>query len=239
LLIGTAGAAVPIILSHRGNIVGPCPSAENRLPTVDAALRWQWGLETDIRRDPRGRFYISHDARPTAAGFVAEDFCALFRANPASTIALNIKELGYEAELLAFLEAQRVLDQVFLFDMELLETAPGETARRFRELNSRVRIAARVSDRGESIDRALSIDAASIIWLDEFTGPHFTEADVRQLQRAGRQVHAVSPDLHGATCETSRARWMDFIDWGVDGICTDYPAALDRLLRTLSKEQAA
>jgi glycerophosphoryl diester phosphodiesterase len=221
LLIGTAGAAVPIILSHRGNIVGPCPSAENRLPTVDAALRWQWGLETDIRRDPRGRFYISHDARPTAAGFVAEDFCALFRANPASTIALNIKELGYEAELLAFLEAQRVLDQVFLFDMELLETAPGETARRFRELNSRVRIAARVSDR------------------DEFTGPHFTEADVRQLQRAGRQVHAVSPDLHGATCETSRARWMDFIDWGVDGICTDYPAALDRLLRTLSKEQAA
>jgi glycerophosphoryl diester phosphodiesterase len=239
LLIRGAEQLVPIILSHRGNIVGPCPSAENRLPTIDAALRWHWGLETDIRRDAGGRFYISHDARPNAGGFAAEDFCALFRAHPTATIALNIKELGDESELLAFLDAQQVIDQVFLFDMELLEAEPGVTARRFRELNGRVRIAARVSDRGESIERALAIEAASVIWLDEFAGPHFTEADVKQLQRAGHRVHAVSPDLHGATCETSRSRWMEFIEWGVDGICTDYPAALDRVLRTLSREQAA
>jgi hypothetical protein len=230
---------VPIILSHRGNIVGPCPSAENRLPTIDAALRWQWGLETDIRRDCRGRFYISHDPRPNAAGLLAEDFCSLFRAHPGATIALNIKELGYEAALLRFLEEQDVLEQVFLFDMELLEETPGITAERFRTLSDTVRIGARVSDRNEPIERALAMKAASVIWLDEFNGPHFTEADVRRLHDAGHQVHAVSPDLHGATYQSARSRWMDFIDYGVDGICTDYPAALDRLLRTLSREQAA
>lgn len=219
--------------------MGPCPSAENRLPTIDAALRWHWGLETDIRRDPSGRFYISHDARSSAAGFLAEDFCALFRAFPHATIALNVKELGDEAALLRFLEEQDVLEQVFLFDMELLESEPGRTARRFRDLSDTVRIAARVSDRGESIDRALSIEQASVIWLDEFDGAHFTAADVRQLKAAGHQVHAVSPDLHRASYARARARWMDFIDWGVDGICTDHPAALDRLLRTLSVKQAA
>ncbi len=230
---------MPLILSHRGNIVGPCPSAENRLPTVDAALRWHWGLETDIRRDAGGRLYIAHDARPSGASFLAEDFCTLFRAHPGATIALNVKELGYEKALLEFLSAQGVIDQVVLFDMELLERKPGTAARRFRELHPTVKIAARVSDRGESIEQALSIPSASVIWMDEFDGPHFTAADVARLKRAGRRVFAVSPDLHRASLDVSRRRWLDFIEWGVDGICTDYPSALSRTLRTLSAQEAA
>ena len=101
-----------------------------------------------------------------------------------------------------------------------------------------VKIAARVSDRGESIERALSIPEADIIWLDEFDRLWCTEADVRRLRDAGRTVHAVSPDLHGGTFQQARRRWLDFIQWGVDGICTDYPAALDSLLRTFQREAA-
>ncbi len=230
---------MPLILSHRGNIVGPCPSAENRLPTIDAAIRSGWGLETDIRRDPNGRFYISHDARRSAAGLLAEDFCTIFRANRQATIALNVKELGDEEALVEFLVAHDVIDQVFLFDMELIERTPGKTARRFRAIHPSIRIAARVSDRGESLSRALAIEAASVIWLDEFDAPWCTQAHVRRLKRAGRTVHAVSPDLHGGSLEAARDRWMDFIRWGVDGICTDYPGALDRLLRELPKKKAA
>ena len=48
-----------LILSHRGNLVGPNPAAENRLPAVQAALDCGWGVETDIRCDADGRFYIS------------------------------------------------------------------------------------------------------------------------------------------------------------------------------------
>lgn len=229
---------MPIILSHRGNLVGPCVSAENRLPTVRAALECGWGVETDIRRDHAGRFYISHDVRPSAHDTPAEDFFALFRAYPSATIALNIKELGSEEALIDLLDHEDVSGQTFLFDMELLERQAGTTARMFRRLHPTIRLAARISDRGESIDQALDIEVASVIWLDEFDGPCFTESDVRRLKDAGRSVFAVSPDLHARTAQDCRCRWRDFIRWGVDGICTDYPAALAYVTGAFAREAA-
>jgi glycerophosphoryl diester phosphodiesterase len=215
------------ILAHRGNIAGPAPREENRLPIITTALARGWGLEVDIRRARDGRFYLSHDRQHSADdGLVATKWTAALRRAPESVVALNLKELGDEADLIAFLRAERVLPQVVLFDMELIEPVPGETARRLRALDADVRIAARVSDRGESIDRALSIVAASVIWLDEFDRQWSSEAEVRQLKQAGRAIFAVSPDLHRFPLERARARWAEFIDWGVDAICTDYPAEL-------------
>ena len=218
--------------------MGPCRSAENRLPSVRAALECGWGVETDIRHAANGRFYISHDAQPSSHETPAEDFFALFRAYPSATVALNIKELGCEDSLIDLLDHEDVVGQTFLFDMELLEKRAGTTARTFRTLHPTIRIAARISDRGESITQALGITVASVIWLDEFDGPRFTEADVRRLKDAGRSVYAVSPDLHGKPAEDCRRRWLDFIRWGVDGICTDYPAALAYVSRALAREAA-
>jgi hypothetical protein len=230
---------MPVVLAHRGNLLGPCRSSENRVSSVRAALAMGWGIETDIRRTADGQFYISHDPQTSTAGRRAEEFCGLFRARPHAVIALNIKELGDEAALIAFLESQGVIAQTFLFDMELIEPSAGETARRFRELHPAVCLGARVSDRGESIARALDIDVASVIWLDEFDRRWCTESDVRALKDAGRIVYAVSPELHGAPPAVTRARWADFINWGVDGICTDYPLALDCMLKSLEREVAA
>lgn len=230
---------MPIILSHRGNLVGPCQPSENRLPAIRAALECGWSVETDIRRAADGRFYISHDAMPSAHETPAEDFFALFRAHPAATVALNIKELGSEEALIGLLDHEDVTGQTFLFDMELLEKQAGATARAFRALHPTIRIAARISDRGESITQALDIDVASVIWLDEFDGPCFTEADVCRLKDAGRAVFAVSPDLHGKPADECRRRWLEFIRWGVDGICTDYPAALAYVWKAFEREAAA
>jgi glycerophosphoryl diester phosphodiesterase len=230
---------MPVILSHRGNLVGPSPSAENRLATVKAALACGWGVETDIRRARDGRFYISHDAKPSAHETPAEDFFAVFREYPAATVALNIKELGDEQALIELLEHEDVLRQIFLFDMELIETKAGQTARTFRTLHPTIQLAARVSDREESIDRALAIDVASVIWLDEFDKPFFTDSDIHRLKAEGRIVYAVSPDLHGRSAAECRRRWLDFIRWGVDGICTDYPAALAYVIRAVTREVAA
>ena len=231
LALWPANATMPTILAHRGNINGPVPLEENRLPMVRRALRRGWGLEIDIRRTAAGHFYLSHDALPSADdGLLAETFFAELRRFPAATVALNIKELGYETELLKLLAAARVTDQIVLFDMELIEPIAGETARRFRAIDPYIRIAARVSDRGESIERALALTVASVIWLDEFDTQWATAADIHRLRAAHRKVFAVSPDLHRFPIDRTRARWTDFRRWGVDAICTDYPADLERLL---------
>lgn len=213
------------IFAHRGNAEGPSPDTENGLAAIGASLRRGWGVEIDLRRAGDGRFYISHDRRPSADGCEADPVCALLRAYPEAKVALNVKELGYEEALVAYLEAQWILPRAFLFDMELLEANAGETARAFKRLRRGVRVAARVSDRGESIERALAIDA-SIVWLDEFDRLWCTEQDIRRLKRAGRQVYAVSPDLHRFSPNDTRERWIQFCRWGLDGICTDYASAL-------------
>jgi glycerophosphoryl diester phosphodiesterase len=222
---------MPTILAHRGNIDGPSRLGENRLPQIESALARGWGLEVDIRRASDGRFYLSHDRLASADdGLAAEAFSAALRQAPGATVALNLKELGYERALVRWLRREGVVAQTVLFDMELIEPHAGETAALFRALDPDVQIAARVSDRGELVDRALEIDAASVIWLDEFEGPWATEHDVRRLVSAGRRVYAVSPDLHGAPLDRARRRWADFRAWQVDAICTDYPAELETML---------
>ena len=223
------------ILAHRGNVSGSRRDAENTIPAMRAALAHGWGVETDIRRAADGRFYISHDPRPAGDGVDAREFFAVFRAHPRATIALNIKETGYEAELLAYMDGEGVLAQTFLFDMELVEPRAGETAARFRQLHPTVSLAARVSDRDEPLARALAIESASIVWLDEFDGPWCTEADLWRLKNAGRTVYAVSPELHGFPLSYVQARWGQWIDWGIDGICTDDPARLARRLIAASE----
>lgn len=220
------------ILAHRGNTTGPDRAAENGLAAIGRALRLGWGLEIDIRRDAAGRFYVSHDPAPPGDAAPADGVCALLRAHPRAQVALNIKELGDEAALVDYLDGQGVLDQCCLFDMELLETPPGATARIFRALHPTVAIAARVSDRGESLAQALSIDVAQTIWLDEFDGPWATRADLDRLKAAGRRVWMVSPDLHGASLQDARRRWREVLTWGLDGLCTDYAEALEHDIET-------
>ncbi len=224
-----SGSTMTTILAHRGNAEGPDTNAENVLQTLDAALARGWGLEIDIRRAADGRFYLSHDPQPSADGRLADDFFTCLRAHPEATVALNIKEVGYEDALIAYLIEQRAVRNLFLFDMELIERSAGETARAFKRLAPQVTVAARVSDRGESIERALANEAASVVWLDEFDRQWCTDDDVRRLKRAGRQVYAVSPDLHRFPPNMTRRRWIDFCNWGVDGICTDYASALESI----------
>lgn len=225
-----------ITFAHRANSEGINRTAENSLSAVRCCLERGWSIETDIRRDEKGRFYISHDRVPVSRENQADLFCSLFRDYPNATIALNIKELGYEEALIDYLVEQRVLSQLFLFDMDLLEKKPGESARLFRKLNSQIRLAARVSDRNEPLERALDVESAGIIWLDEFDRLWVTEEDIREIKAAGKTVFAVSPEIHGFTPADLNPRWRDFYEWGVDGICTDYAAALSFQIQSEFKE---
>lgn len=215
-----------IILAHRGNLRGPHTGRENSPESIGEAVAAGYGIETDIRFAPGVGFYISHDAVPPTTAGALETHAKIWRRNVSCLVALNIKETGNEAHLLEQLNALDVTNQVFLFDMELVEPQRGEMAAKFRSLDADIAIAARISDRQETVSGALDIDSASAIWLDEFDGPWATCATIEEIVRAGRNVYAVSPDLHGMKPDQCIKRWHDFASWGVTGICTDWPLVL-------------
>ena len=212
------------ILAHRGNLDGPNPAQENRRESVEAALRRGFGIETDLRRSASGRFYVAHDPDVWSETNDLAVFSALFRRHRERTVAMNVKELGYEAELVA-LECEGALgENSFYFDFELLEPdRPGAAQRAIRALprGGSVRLAARLSDRGETLERCLKIPA-EIVWGDEFDTLWLTADIVRAVHEARRLLYAISPEIHGFDQEARIRRWADFKEWKVDGLCTDY-----------------
>jgi glycerophosphoryl diester phosphodiesterase len=212
------------ILAHRANLSGPDPKTENSLESIGAALAQGFGLETDLRRDFTGRFYIAHDPQPWRPETALPAFTKLFQKYAQQTIAMNVKELGYEEQLIALYHEGALGPRSFYFDFELLEPAtPGHAQRIIRSLpgGESVRLASRLSDRNEPVAQTLAIPG-EIVWADEFDSLWLTAEDVRAIRAAGRQVYVISPELHGFSEKDRLARWADFKNWGVDGLCTDY-----------------
>lgn len=220
-----------IILAHRGYRHGSDPTRENKLQAIGESLDLGWGVETDIRRSQGGGFYISHDVAPLSPENDATPFLEAIRTRARAPVALNVKELGYEAELIELLKRNQVLDRVFLFDMELIEGIAGSTARAFHRCDSSVNLAARISDRSESVEQALAISESNTIWADEFDRLWLTKKIIDRLKAARKKVFAISPEIHGFSNQAVQGRWRSFGTWAVDGICTDYPEQAARFFR--------
>jgi glycerophosphoryl diester phosphodiesterase len=220
-----------IVIAHRAYRSGIDRGRENKVEAIAESFSRGWGVETDIRRSPQGAFYLSHDESICTQENDARELCGQIRKLAPPIVALNIKELGYERELISFLEAQAVTDRVFLFDMELLEGKPGCTASIYRALHPTIKLASRCSDRSEPLERALMCPQTSVVWADEFDSLWLTKDDVESLKQAGKSVFAISPEIHGFSIDDRNRRWSEFRQWGVDGVCTDYPEDLNGLLR--------
>lgn len=221
-----------LIIAHRGNYKGVCPTKENSVEALRFCLERGWGIEIDIRRTPNGEYYISHDPSILNKNNHADVYCHLFRQYPDRIIALNLKEFGYEIELIEYLNKNNITSQVFLFDMELIEPEFGQTAKLLRQLDAEIKIAARVSDRNEPIERALSIESASIIWLDEFDNLWLTNDDIQKIKEARKVIYAISPEIHGFSMGQVYQRWEQFYTWGVNGICTDHADELELTIKS-------
>lgn len=212
------------ILAHRANLDGPKPAAENTLAATQAALAQGFGLETDLRRDGSGRFYLAHDRQRWTPENDFAPFSALFREFSTGVVAMNVKELGYEAALLELHRSGALGGAAFYFDFELLEPGtPGAAQRALKALpgGAAVPVAARLSDRAEPLAQCLAIPA-EIVWADEFDALWLTEHEVRAVHAAGRKFFAISPELHGFDDAARLRRWAEFRRWGIDGLCTDY-----------------
>lgn len=213
------------ILAHRANLSGPHSVVENSHAACARALAEGFGLETDLRRDASGAFYISHDAAPLSPANALEQFTALFRDHPDACLAINVKELGYEDVLIELMRSGQLGPHAFYFDFELLEPqTPGSAQQKIKSLpnGKNVRLASRLSDRHEPLAQCLAIPS-EIVWADEFDRLWLTENEAWKIKEAGRLLYVISPELHGFDQAARKRRWDDFKAWGVDGICTDYP----------------
>lgn len=209
------------ILAHRGLVSGPDKGIENRLDVVEAALAMGFGLETDIRfKDGVG--YISHDPLP---GPIQRTMQAMLHCSAWSAsnmpIALNFKELGTEEQLASLLHSMGVVEDVCIFDMELVEDHPGETALRLERLLPGARLASRASDRDEPLERALALPGR-VVWMDEMDHSWIRREHVDAVHAVGKQAWMVLPDLHGGGLEATLARLGTFSAWGADAVCTDW-----------------
>jgi glycerophosphoryl diester phosphodiesterase len=212
------------ILAHRANLAGPRSAVENSLAACACALEAGFGLETDLRRDTAGAFYISHDPHPRTPANSLEAYTELFAKHPSAELAFNVKELGYEAVLVELMKSGRLGARGFYFDFELLEPAtPGAAQRKIKSLPhaADIRLASRLSDHGETLAQCLSIPA-EIVWADEFDKLWLTAQEAEMVRAAGRRLFVISPELHGFDAAARKRRWADFKAWGVDGVCTDY-----------------
>ena len=142
------------ILAHRANLTGPHSVVENSPDACARALAAGFGLETDLRRDAAGQFYISHDPHPRTPENSLEIFSGLFAQYPGVELAINVKELGYEAALIELRNSGQLGKLSFYFDFELLEPkSPGSAQKKIRSLpdSHGVRLASpHKSDREES-----------------------------------------------------------------------------------------
>ncbi len=200
-----------LILSHRGNVTGP--NAIN----LAACQRRRWGVELDLRWE-EGHPYFDHTPR----GYTAvTDANAILRQLKGRTVAIDIKDVGREAEAVALLTSY---PDAFVFDMELCGARP--------EAYFGLPRAVRISNRRDEQD--VNKFKAEIVWLDEFE-PWVEERHIKSIHEQVKSIYWVSPELHKpltAPHEFCRLeeRWNEMILWGVDGVCTDYPQILERCM---------
>src|SRR2546421_11608119 len=148
------------IFAHRANLDGPKPASENFIGSVRRALELGFGIETDLRRAPVNGFYISHDAEPWSTSNSLANFAQFFRKYADRPIAMNVKELGYEEQLITLQRSGDLGNRSFYFVFDLLEPkTPGRTQRLIKGLpgGEGISMAWQLTDRGERSGQGLSI----------------------------------------------------------------------------------
>ena len=221
------------ILSHRANINGSDKERENRAIFCAECLKLGFGLELDVR-NYMNSLYAKHDPVLSQDEQSWLELVSVISSYPNLPIAINIKDTGAESSIISSISDLNK-NNVFLFDLELVVGIEKYTclSSLYHELDPMIDIAIRVSDRSETIERAVR-SQNKVVWLDEFDSFWVSHDIIRALNGVGKTVYAVAPDLHKHSLDVSMFRCQQFSDWGVAGICTDYPIILKGILEGLS-----
>jgi hypothetical protein len=196
------------IISHRG--YWKTPHEKNRQEAFARSFTLGFGTETDVR-DASTRLVISHDM-PSGDELNLEQVLALAHAaDPAMTLALNIKADGLAEALAAALQRYPGLD-AFVFDMAV------------PDMRSYLRIGIPVLTRMSEVERQPAwLEPAAGVWLDGFESIWYDNALIAALLGRGKRVAIVSNELHG---RPHLPHWAQLKALGPSGqllLCTDFP----------------
>lgn len=247
------------IISHRGGFLpeGPIPEvkdkytiAENTIVAFKRAIENGWGIETDVRLAKNGQFVLSHDdiSQATPIGVpTLDELCQL--APP--FIAFQVKRgakpnSGLEiGRAVAKKMEQYGLKNSILFDSTIDE---AEILRdEFPWLNLSVSVGEEnYNPTIYTPDQVLTKKFRKIfncIWADEWKKPGsiYNRKLFDELRAAySGRIDVISPELHynenhllSKDLNKLKEFWRKLFTWNVaDGICTDYPTALEQVLKS-------
>lgn len=188
------------VLAHRG--WWDRPSEKNSRGALARALASGYGVETDIR-DASGELVISHDIPlpPQASNdqLSLKDFLDLYVSfDVRPVLALNIKSDGLAEKLHQALR-ERAISNYFVFDMSIPDS--------LSYLNRDMRVFTRRSE----FETASRLDErAQGLWLDKFSAPELTVAEIEGALATGKEVAIVSPELHGRPYRDAWEAWSCF-----------------------------
>ncbi len=236
------------IISHRGATEF---APENTLAAFSKALKLGFDIEFDIQRSKDGHLVVIHDTsvdRTTNGHGLVKDltfrelrdldagswFSPNFKREKIPTfeevlnlvqgkalLAINFQVVGTEEAIVRSLNDYKEIENLFIFD------APVGIAKKIKLRNPKIPVAARTSNIEKENFYSVTKRGFSyidVIWADEsVASPFLTSEIVKGVHDNQKMVYAsIINDLQ---------RWYELIEMGIDGICTDYPTELKKVVK--------
>lgn len=193
------------IIAHRG--LWLTPEEKNTRAALARAFDRGFGVETDLR-DCMGEIVISHNM-PTGGEMTFAELLRLLDGRDL-TLALNIKADGMAEPVLDLLRKYRH-SNYFTFDMSLPDARC--------QLQLGLRCFTGLSD---LLPQPPLFEHAAGVWLDCFDSDWYDAAVINGLLQQGKQVCAVSPDLHQRPYKKLWEKCRAVASSGFM-LCTDHP----------------
>ncbi|MDD5699636.1 MAG: glycerophosphodiester phosphodiesterase family protein [Candidatus Nanoarchaeia archaeon] len=241
------------IMLHRG-YKGKYP--ENSRKAFENALKENRSFETDIRVSKDGVCFMIHDDNidrlMNGSGKISDmtseelkrfhykedetqglcslkEVCELagkFKHN--NLIFIHIKELKDVERVIDVLRRYNLHENIRFFAVDEIEK---EFKKMMRASFPEYQIGLYFSDGSEINEK--EFENADFIWADEKTDKeNITEELVNFAHSKGKPVYAISPELipESSFNANIEKRWLEFLEAGVDMICTDSPQKFQEFL---------
>lgn len=252
VISSAVAAGPPLVVAHRG-LLREAP--ENTRAAFQSCLALKFGFEFDVQRSRDGQLICLHDdtldrttnGRGTARSLALSELRQLDAGrwfdpsfagekiptiaevldlvqaspSPSALLAVDLKDAAHEvgAQVVRLAEERQILDRLLFIGATIQSQ---ELRAHLRAASPRVHTA-RLVERIEDLPAAL--DDATADWMYLRVIP--TATDVQSIHACGKRVFVAGAKYAGH----EEANWSAATAAGVDGILTDHPLELRRLLR--------